>query len=390
MSDPQSTPLVQPIVAGILAAIVGFASSFAIVLQGFISVGATPDEAASGLFALTLAVGLLGIALSLKTRIPIAIAWSTPGAALLISTGAVEGGFPAAVGAFIVAGGLIVVAGLWRPFGRAVSSIPMPLASAMLAGILFNLCLAPVRAVSEMPLSALPIILVWAIALRFARIWAVPLAVVVTGIIIGFTTPLPDGAMADIWPRPVLVVPGLSLDALVGIAIPLFVVTMASQNIPGLTVMRSNGYQPEVRPIFISTGLVSMVIAFAGAQLVNLAAITAALCAGPEAGADKTRRYIAVISASIIYFILALGAGFAAAFVAAAPPLLIEAVAGLALMGSLAGALLGATSNEETRLPAIVTFVTAASGLTILSIGAAFWGLVAGGALMALLRFRNA
>jgi glucose/arabinose dehydrogenase/PKD repeat protein/type 1 glutamine amidotransferase len=138
MSDPQSTPLVQPIVAGILAAIVGFASSFAIVLQGFISVGATPDEAASGLFALTLAVGLLGIALSLKTRIPIAIAWSTPGAALLISTGAVEGGFPAAVGAFIVAGGLIVVAGLWRPFGRAVSSIPMPLASAMLAGILLG------------------------------------------------------------------------------------------------------------------------------------------------------------------------------------------------------------------------------------------------------------
>ncbi|WP_196260505.1 benzoate/H(+) symporter BenE family transporter [Pelagibacterium limicola] len=390
MSDHSPTTIAQPIFAGVLASIVGFASSFAIVLQGFAAVGATAEQAASGLFALTLAVGLLGIVLALLTKMPITIAWSTPGAALLISTGMVEGGFPAAIGAFIAAGALIVVAGLWRPFGRAVSSIPMPLASAMLAGILFNLCLAPVRALSEMPLATLPIILIWAIALRFARLWAVPLAVLATGLIIGLTTPLPEGALNAIWPAPVLIVPGFSLDAMVGIAIPLFVVTMASQNIPGLTVLRSNGYAPEVRPIFISTGLVSMVIAALGAHLVNLAAITAALCAGPEAGADKTKRYIAVVSGGIFYIILALGAGFAAAFVAAAPPLLIEAVAGLALMSSLAGALMGAMADDDLRLPAIVTFVTAASGLTIFGIGAAFWGLVAGGALLALLRIERA
>lgn len=389
MTNASKATLAQPVFAGILAALVGFASSFAIVLQGFAAVGATPEQAASGLFALTLAVGLLGIVLSVKTKIPVAIAWSTPGAALLMTTGAVEGGFAAAVGAFMVAGALIVVAGLWRPFGRAVSSIPMPLASAMLAGILFNLCLAPVRALSEMPLAALPIILIWAVALRFARIWAVPLAVIATGLIIAFTTPLPEGALTNIMPSPVLVLPGISLDVLVGIAIPLFVVTMASQNIPGLTVLRSNGYEPDVRPIFVSTGVVSMVIAFLGSQLVNLAAITAALCAGPEAGEDRTKRYVSVIAAGIAYVLLALGAGFAAAFVAAAPPVLIEAVAGLALMGSLAGALLGAMADEDTRLPAIVTFVTAASGLTILGIGAAFWGLVAGGALMALLRFQK-
>lgn len=389
MNGRENTSLAQTVFAGILAAIVGFASSFAIVLQGFVSVGATPEQAASGLFALTLAVGVLGIVLSLKTKMPVAIAWSTPGAALLISTGVVEGGFPAAVGAFMISGALIIVAGLWRPFGRAVSSIPMPLASAMLAGILFNLCLAPVRALSEMPLAALPIILVWAIALRFARIWAVPLAVLATGLIIGFTTPLPDGALGDIVPSPVFVIPGFTLDAMIGIAIPLFVVTMASQNIPGLTVLRSNGYDPDVPPIFVSTGVISMVIAVLGSHLVNLAAITAALCAGPEAGADKTRRYVSVIAAGVVYVLLALGAGFAAAFVAAAPPVLIEAVAGLALMGSLAGALLGAMAEEETRLPAIVTFVTAASGLTILGIGAAFWGLVAGGVLLALLRFQK-
>lgn len=380
-------PLAQPIFAGVLASIVGFASSFAIVLQGFAAVGATPAQAASSLFALTLGMGLLGLVLSLRTKMPIVIAWSTPGAALLISTGMVEGGFSAAVGAFIIAGALIVSAGLWRPFGRAVSAIPMPLANAMLAGILFNLCLAPVRAVAEMPLLALPIVLIWALGLRFARLWAVPLAVVATVAIIAFSTPLPEGALGDVWPRPVLVFPSITFDAVVGIALPLFIVTMASQNVPGLTVLRSNGYSPDVRPIFVSTGLVSILIAFIGGKLINLAAITAALCAGPEAGPDRSRRYVSAVTGGLVYVLLAFGAGFAAAFVAAAPPLLIEAVAGLALMGSLAAALMGATAEEETRLPAIATFVTAASGLTLFGIGAAFWGLVAGGLLMALLRW---
>ncbi|WP_127142450.1 benzoate/H(+) symporter BenE family transporter [Pelagibacterium montanilacus] len=384
-STPASTPVAQPILAGLLASTVGFASSFAIVLQGQAAVGATPAEAASGLFALTLSMGLLGIVLSLWSRMPIAIAWSTPGAALLISTGPVEGGFPAAVGAFFIAGVLVVAAGVWKPFGRAVSSIPMPLASAMLAGILFSLCLAPVEAASQMPMSALPIIAVWALALRFARIWAVPLAVLAAAIVIGFTTPLPEGALAGSWPAPQLVIPAFSHDAMIGIAVPLFVVTMASQNIPGLTVLRANGYEAPVRPIFVSTGLVSMAITVLGGKLINLAAITAALCAGPEAGADTTRRYIAAVSGGAFYVVLALGAGLAAAFVAASPPLLIQAVAGLALLGSLAGALVGATASEGTRLPAIVTFVTAASGVTIMGIGAAFWGLIAGGVVMAVL-----
>ncbi|MCD7060442.1 benzoate/H(+) symporter BenE family transporter [Pelagibacterium xiamenense] len=379
--------LVQPIFAGILAALVGFASSFAIILQGLISVGATHEQAASGLFALCAGIAVVGITLSLLTRMPVAIAWSTPGAALLIATGAIEGGFEAAVGAFLITAALIVVAGLWRPFGKAVAGIPMPLASAMLAGILFNLCLAPVRAMAEMPALALPIVLAWAITLRIARLWAVPVAVVVTGAIIAFATPLPDGALAEIWPSPVFVVPAFTFDALVGIALPLFIVTMASQNIPGLTVLRSNGYTPAVRPIFVSTGVASGFTAFFGGHTVNLAAITAALCAGPEAHPDTTKRYIAALTTGIAYIFIATGAGFAAAFVAAAPPVLIEAVAGLALLSSLAGALVAAMSDEKTRLPAIVTFVTAASGLSVAGIGAAFWGLVAGGALMALDRF---
>lgn len=392
MSDvsPPSQTLFQPIFSGVLAAIVGFASSFAIILQGFDAVGATQMQAASGLFALCLGMAVVGITMSFVSKMPISIAWSTPGAALLITTGTVQGGFPAAVGAFMVAAVLIVIAGFWRPFGKAVSAIPMPLASAMLAGILFNLCLAPVRAVAELPALALPIIVAWAVCLRFARIWAVPVAVAVSAVMIAISTELPADLFANPWPAPVLVVPTLSFDAIIGIALPLFVVTMASQNIPGLAVLRSNGYQPDVKPIFVSTGAVSAMGALLGGQLINLAAITAALCAGPEAHPDKTKRYVAAITAGSAYIVFALGAGIATAFISAAPPILIEAVAGLALIGALANALVGSVADEEFRLPAVMTFVTAASGLTLFGIGAAFWGLIVGGVLHALLKTKKA
>lgn len=384
--SPRSLDLAQPVFSGVLASLVGFASSFAIVLQGLAAVGASQEQAASGLFALTLGMGLLGIFLSWTTRTPLAIAWSTPGAALLIATGSVAGDFSAAVGAFIVAALLVVVAGFWRGFGRAVASIPMPLASAMLAGILFNLCLAPVRAVAELPALALPIVLVWALTLRFARLWAVPAAVAVAAVMIAISTELPPDLFASALPNPVPILPTFNFDAVIGISLPLFVVTMASQNIPGLAVLRSNGFNPDVRPVFVSTGIVSAVGALIGGQLVNLAAITAALCAGPEAHPDRAKRYIAAIAGGFAYLLFALGAGLAAAFISAAPPLLIEAVAGLALVGALATSLLGAVTQEEFRLPAVLTFVTAASGLTLFGVGAAFWGLIVGGAVYMLLK----
>ena len=207
---------------------------------------------------------------------------------------------------------------------------------------------------------------------------------------IAISTELPADLFANAWPAPVLVVPTLNLDALVGIALPLFVVTMASQNIPGLAVLRTNGYHPDVKPIFVSTGIVSAIGGLLGGQLINLAAITAALCAGPEAHPDKAKRYIAAITAGFAYIVFALGAGIAAAFISAAPPILIEAVAGLALIGALANALVGSVADDDLRLPAILTFVTAASGLTLFGIGAAFWGLIAGGALHALLKTKKA
>jgi benzoate membrane transport protein len=381
--------LAQPISAGILAAITGFASSFTILLAGFTAVGASQAEAASGLFAVAFGMGLLTFLLSLRGRIPLTIAWSTPGAALLAATGLPAGGYAAAVGAYLVTAALIVAAGLWRPFGRAVASIPMPLASAMLAGVLLELCLAPVRAVGAMPMLALPIVIAWALAMRFARAWAMPIAVVVTAAIVVTATPIPEGALADPWPRPMLVLPTFTLDAAIGIGLPLFLVTMASQNLPGLAVMRANGYQVDVPPVFVSTGLASGVTAIFGGHSLNLAAITAALCAGPEAHPDPARRWIASVANGVACMVLALGATFATAFIAVSPPLLIQAVAGLALLGSLGGALTSALSEEKDRLPALVTFVTAASGVSFGGIGAAFWGLVAGGALMLLLRWRT-
>jgi len=377
--------MLQPVTLGALAALVGFASSFAVVLAGVSAVGATPAQAASGLAAVTLAMGLLGVALSWRLRLPVSIAWSTPGAALLVTTGVPEGGFPAAVGAFLLCALLIVASGLFRPLARAVEAIPAPLAAAMLAGVLLDLCLAPVRAVAEAPALALPVLLVWAAMLRVARLWAVPAAVLVAAAGIALGPGLPESVSLG-WPAFAFVAPAFEAQALIGIGLPLFLVTMASQNLPGYAVLRANGYAPPLGPLFVATGAASAAIAPLGAVPTNLAAITAALCAGAEAHPDPARRWVAAFVAGAGYVLLFFLAGAAAALVAAAPPVLIQAVAGLALLGALASALGGALGREEWRLPAVATFVTAASGLSLFGIGAAFWGLLAGGALAAVLR----
>lgn len=382
--------MIQLLSAGVLSAVVAFATAFAIVIAGLAAAGASPAEAASGLFALCLATGALTVFFSLRWRMPIVIAWSTPGAALLIVSGAPEGGYPAAVGAFLAAAAMMVVAGIWRPFGRAVASIPTPLANAMLGGILLDLCLAPVRAVGALPALALPIIVAWALAYRFARFYAVPAAVLVAAVIIVAFTPIPPAATAGGLPALMPVMPAFTFDALVGTALPLFIVTMASQSIPGLAVLNANGYRPPVRPIFAGTGIAGLATAVFGAHSLSLVAITAALTAGPEAHPDPARRFIAAAASGVTYVALGFGAAFAAAFIAESPPLLIQAVAGLALLGSFGSALSGALASDDSRLPAVITFVVTASGIPFLGVSAAFWGLVAGGALMVLLKHRVA
>ncbi|KQT66109.1 MULTISPECIES: benzoate/H(+) symporter BenE family transporter [unclassified Aureimonas] len=378
MTHPPSASAVS---AGLLAAFVGFASSFAVILQGLTAVGASKAEAASGLMALSVAMGVCGIVLSLRTKMPISVAWSTPGAALLATSALPAGGFPAAVGAFVVAAALVVAAGLLRPLGRAIAAIPASLASAMLAGVVFGLCLAPVKAIAADPLSGLLVAGSWLVMTRIRRLLAVPVAALVAGVLIVLGKGLPP-ADAALLPHPILVVPSFDATDMIGIALPLFLVTMASQNIPGLAILRVNGYAPEPGPLFRMTGLFSILSAPFGGHAVNLAAITAAICAGDEAGPNRAARYWAAVVSGFGYIVFGLAAGLVTAF-AALEPVLIQAVAGLALIGAFASALQGAMAVVEEREAAAATFLVTASGIAFLGISPAFWGLVAGAATLA-------
>jgi benzoate membrane transport protein len=371
------TDLVAPVIAGCVTALVGFSGAFPVVLAGLRASGADAGEAASGLLAVSVGSGVVAILMSRWTRMPLAMAWSTPGAALLVSTGAPDGGFPAAVGAFLVCGVLIVLTGLWRTLGRAIAAIPPALASAMLAGVLLSICVAPARAVVEIPWVAAPVVVVWALLTRVSRPWAAPGAIVAAAVAVAIDGP---GDLSGVSWLPSLhpVAPVLEPAALVGIALPLFIVTMASQNIAGMGVLASFGYRPPFAPILTATGAATLAAAPFGGHGVNLAAISAALAAGPDAHPDPDRRWIAAAVAGAGLIALGLCAGVATALVAAAPAILVEAVAGLALLGALAGALTAAMADAERRDAAVVTFVVSASGITAASISASFWGLAAG------------
>lgn len=383
----RQAPPLPAVTAGLLTAFVGSASSFAVVLQGLGAVGADPAQAASGLMALFVAMGLCGMLASWRYAMPISIAWSTPGAALLASAGAPEGGFAVAVGAFLVAGLLVIAAGALRPLGRLIAAIPVSIASGMLAGVLLPLCLAPVRAVAAMPAAGLAIVAAWLLVGRWQRLMAVPAAALVAILLIVLDLPA-DRLPGSLWPSPVLVMPDLTLAAAVGIALPLFLVTMASQNIPGLAVLAVNGYRPEPGPLFGLTGLFSLAAAPLGGHAVNLSAITAALCAGPDAGPDPQRRWWAAAIAGAAYVVFGLTAGAITAL-AGVSPLLVQAVAGLALIGPFSASIAGALADPDQRDAAAVTFVVTASGLTLAGISAAFWGLLAGAVVLLLARWRR-
>ena len=365
----------QPVIAGVIAAIVGFMGAFAVVLAGLRGVGATEAQAASGLLAVSVAMGLVGIFLSVRSKLPILVAWSTPGAALMISTGVPDGGWPAAVGAFVVCGVLLALAGLSRPLARLIGAIPAPIASAMLAGVLLTVCLEPVRAAADSPAQALPVIGAWLLLWRFAPRWAVPGALVALAVVMLFEGASLDGTLA---PSVELTAPVFELSAIVGLALPLFLVTMASQNVTGMAVLQSFGYRPDLRPILLSTGAATAVIAPLGGHAINLAAITQALASGPDAGPDTSRRWIASTTSGVGVIVLGLGAGLAAAIAAAAPPGLIEAVAGLALLGALTASLAVALADTPDRDAAVMALLVAASGITVAGISAPFWGLVVG------------
>ena len=379
----------QPAGAGIVAAITGFASSFVLVIAGLRAVGASDAEAASGLLALCLLVGVTCIVLPWYFRMPISFAWSTPGAALLVAAGQTTKDFGAAAGAFLVCGILIVLSGLWPALGRLITSIPKPIASAMLAGILFPICIAPVTATVQQPLLAVPVVLVWLVLFRLARRWAVPAAMLVA--IIGIVLTAGTGWLtaAGSAPQLVFVPPVFDPVVIVSLGLPLFIVTMAGQNVPGFVVLSTFGYAPPPRPILVASGLATAAGSVFGAHGVNLAAITAALMASPDAHPDRSKRWVATLTSGVTYLVLGLAAGFAAALVSASPPILIEAVAGLALLGAFVTSITGALEDATHVITAAATFIVTASGVVILGIGSAFWGLVVGAVFLAWLGWRR-
>ncbi|WP_164234656.1 benzoate/H(+) symporter BenE family transporter [Microbacterium hydrocarbonoxydans] len=377
---PEAAPLSRPIMAGVVTALVGFTSSFAVVLTGLSAVGASSAQAAGGLLAASITMGLACVILAWRYRMPITVAWSTPGAALLAATGAVDGGWPAAIGAFLLTAALILLTALWPALGALIARIPPSIAQAMLAGVLLPLCLAPITGLVENPWGVVPVVLTWLVFARIAPRWAVPLAFAAAAVVVGVSL-IRESAAVDpalLLPHAELTTPTFTAGAAVGIALPLFIVTMASQNVPGVAIMRSFGYEVPWRPAMLVTGLGTALGAPAGGHAINLAAISAALAAGPDADPDPRRRWVAGVSTGVSYLVLGgLSAAFAA-LVLLAPDAVIPAVAGLALFGAFGSSVQQAIDDPGERVPAVVTFLVAASGISLLGVSAAFWALVAG------------
>lgn len=374
------------VVAGFVAVLVGFTSSVAIVFQAAQALGATAAQTSSWMWALGLGMGITSLGLALWTRQPVLTAWSTPGAALLAGTAGIS--MPEAIGAFLVCGALIMLFGVTRWFEKLMDRIPLAVAAALLAGVLARFGLDAVLTVKSAPLMVLLMAGAYLLAKRLLPRYAVP-CVLLTGIVVAAL----QGRihLAEVhwaWAQPVWTTPSFSLAALVGVALPLFLVTMASQNLPGVAAQRASGYQTPVSASITVTGLASFVLAPFGGYAFNLAAITAAICMGREAHEDPAKRYTAAVMAGVFYIAVGLAGGAVVGLLAAFPRELVAAVAGLALLGTIAGGLSTALKDEQHRDAAILTFLVTLSGLNLLGIGSAFWGVVAGSVALLVARFR--
>ncbi|MFU0505903.1 benzoate/H(+) symporter BenE family transporter [Pseudaminobacter sp. NGMCC 1.201702] len=358
-----------------VAAIVGFGGTLALIIAAANALGATPGQTASWVTAMCLAIAFETAWLSWRSRMPVIAAWSTPGAALV----AASSGFSMneAVGAFIVTAALLVATGLFKPLMRLISKIPASVASGMLAGIVVTFATGAVMTVPVDPWLILPLVAMFFVMRLFNPALSV-LAVLVAGGVIAFLTGRVGGLPALEFSVLTLIEPSFSMAAVMGLAVPLYLVTMASQNLSGLAVLKAAGYEPVPGPLISVTGLFSLASAPFGALTTNLAAISAAICTGPDTHPDPAQRWLTGPFYALTYLIFAVfGASLVAIFIVL-PPSLIVLVAGLALMAPLANALSIALGDERERMAATTAFAVTASGLTLFGIGSAFWGLVAG------------
>ena len=374
-------------VAGFVAVLVGFTSSVAIVFQAAQALGANTAQTSSWMWALGLGMGVTSLGLSLWTRQPVLTAWSTPGAALLAATAGIS--MPEAIGAFLVCGGLILLFGISGWFERVMDRIPMAVASALLAGVLARFGLDAVLTLQSAPLLVLVMAGAYLLGKRGWPRYAVP-GVLLAGVAVAAAQGrLRLGAIAWSWAQPVWTTPSFTVAALIGVALPLFVVTMASQNLPGVAAQRASGYRTPVSSSIAVTGLATLALAPFGGYAFNLAAITAAICMGRDVHEDPARRYIASAMAGVFYIALGLAGGAVVGLLVAFPRELVAAVAGLALLGTIAGGLSAALKEEKHRDAAILTFLVTLSGINLAGIGSTFWGVVAGSIALLVQNFRS-
>lgn len=377
------------VVTGFVVVLVGFTSTGALVFQAALSLGATQAQVNSWMWALGIGMGLACIIPSLIYKKPVVAAWSTPGAAL-IATSAAGVSMPEAIGAFVVCAALIILAGATKAFERLMNRIPMAIASAMLAGVLLRFGLETFSSIKSAPALVIAMFAAHLLGRRFWPRYGVVGVLLVGVLISAYAGSLKWSAVSVEWATPVWVTPAFSLSAIVGLGLPLFMVTMASQNMPGVAVMRAAGYETPVSPVITTTGIINILLAPFGAFALNLAAITAAIAMGPEAHEDKDKRYTAAVMAGVFYVLIGLFGAVVGGLFAGFPRELIVALAGLALMSTIANGLAGALRDEINREAAIITFLVTASGMSIYGIGSAFWGLVAGVAAMVVLTRRPA
>lgn len=377
-TPPSRMPFaISHVAAGFVAVLVGYTSSVAIVFQAAMAAGATPAELSSWMWALGIGMGATCIGLSLYFRTPILTAWSTPGAALLV-TGLDGLDMHQAIGVFMSTSVLITLAGASGSFQRLMERVPRHLAAAMLAGILVRFGMDTFSSMQSQPLLVAAMFATWLVARFLIPRYTVPLALA-AGIACAGLMGLLQLDTLDWTPaRPVLMLPEFSWAAFVGVALPLFIVSMTSQNVPGLAVLRANGYNTPASPLISWTGLTGVVLAPFGGFSFNLAAITAAICMSRDADPEPQRRYMAAVWAGVFYLCTGVFGATVVSLFAAFPTELVAAIAGLALLGTIAGSLAGALHEEKGRDAAIVTFLGTASGLALFGIGSAFWGLLLG------------
>jgi benzoate membrane transport protein len=380
---------IAPLSAGFVTVLVGFTSSAAIVFQAAEAAGATPAQISSWMWALGIAMGVTCIGLSLRYRAPVVTAWSTPGAALLVT--ALAGvSLEQATGAFIFCAVLILLAGVTRGFERVMDRIPPGIAAAMLAGVLVRFGIEVFVAMGQRFGLVFAMFAAYLLARRLLPRYAVLLVLALGSAVAAAQGLLNFDTLRLEMATPVFTMPVFDWQTMIGVGVPLFVVTMTSQNVPGVAVMRAAGYgKVPVSPVVGWTGGVSLVLAPFGCYAINLAAITAAICMGREAHEDPAKRYLASVFAGVFYLLVGVFGATVGALFAAFPRELVLAVAGLALFGTIGGGLATAMKDEAQREPALVTFLVTASGLSLGGIGSAFWGVVAGGLALWVLNWRR-